>query len=336
MSIMKRRSLNQEGIGSLLFTMIMILVISLIVLGFSQLARRNQRQTLDNQLSTQAYYAAESGVNSALHILRSPHFNESTGDDKNCNQFINNNGGGSQLNPTQATAATYTCVLVDQGAMDSLVYQTVSPTNGIIVPINPVGNLTGLTFSWTKPAGAVSPVSNCSSNNNLPPAASYNCPYGMLRIDIVPIAAGASHSIASLQTSNRTFFIKPVDNGSLAFNLSDNQPLQKAKCTASNCQVQITGMSGSYALHISSVYAAVPSLEIAPLNLGVKLAGAQVLIDATGRSQDVLRRIRVRAPIDQQQVSVTGAIVSNQSICKRFTVGDGVGFNAANAGVTCP
>ena len=64
----------------------MIVIISLIVLGFAQLARRNQRQTLDSQLSTQTYYAAESGVNAALRIVRSPHTYE-PGDKTTCNQL---------------------------------------------------------------------------------------------------------------------------------------------------------------------------------------------------------------------------------------------------------
>ncbi len=327
--MIQRQRMNQQGIGSLLFTMIMIVVISMIVLGFAQLARRNQRQTLDHQLSSQAYYAAESGVNTALHILRSPHFNESTGDNNNCNQFLTNNGANPKLNPSEPTGATYTCVLVDQGALDYLEYKNkVSQNNAVVVPINPVGSLTGITFTWDKPSGSVDPIANCKNDANLPSATSYNCPYGMMRIDIIPVSAGANYNIANLQQSNKTFFVKPTQGSPTSFGLADiNSPLQKAGCSDANCQVTITGMGGSYALHISSVYAPLPTLKIAASDSGVKLAGAQVVIDATGRSQDVLRRIKVRAPVKDQDVSVTGAIVSNQAICKRFTVGNGITSN---------
>lgn len=322
MSSYSKHKLNQRGIGSLLFTMIMIIVISLIVLGFAQLARRNQRQTLDSQLSTQAYYAAESGVNAALRILRSPHYNDSSSDNSECNKFINNNGTTSgQLSPASTTQAAYTCVLVDEGAQDSLSYQTVSPTNAVVVPINPVGSpLQELTFSWTKPTGATEPATNCQTNNSLPPAGSYNCPYGMVRIDMVPVTSGAK-TMDSLLAGNKTFFIKPTNASTEStFGIGTDGPLRQARCNDTNCTATINGLSGSYALHISSVYAALPSLTITP-NSDTKLAGAQVIIDSTGRAQDVLRRIRVRAPIDTQQVSVTGAIVSNQSVCKRFTAG---------------
>ena len=46
-----------------------MIVMSLIVLGFAQISRRNQRESLDRQLSTQAFYAAESGVNDARELI---------------------------------------------------------------------------------------------------------------------------------------------------------------------------------------------------------------------------------------------------------------------------
>lgn len=44
-----------------MITIVMMVVISLIVVGFTQVANRNRRQSLDRQLSTQAFYVAESG-----------------------------------------------------------------------------------------------------------------------------------------------------------------------------------------------------------------------------------------------------------------------------------
>ena len=53
-----------------LLTMILMIVVGLIVLGFAQISRRNQRQALDRQLSTQAFYAAETGVNDAANLIK--------------------------------------------------------------------------------------------------------------------------------------------------------------------------------------------------------------------------------------------------------------------------
>jgi len=60
---------NQSGMVSIMVTMILMIVMSLIVVGFAQVSRRNQRVALDRQLSTQAFYAAESGVNDAREFL---------------------------------------------------------------------------------------------------------------------------------------------------------------------------------------------------------------------------------------------------------------------------
>jgi len=45
-------SKNQTGLVSIMVTIIMMLVISLIVLGFATVTRRNTREALDRQLST--------------------------------------------------------------------------------------------------------------------------------------------------------------------------------------------------------------------------------------------------------------------------------------------
>ena len=61
---------DDKGLVSFMITIIMMLVITLIVIGFTQVSNRNRRESLDRQLSTQAFYAAESGVNEALKVLR--------------------------------------------------------------------------------------------------------------------------------------------------------------------------------------------------------------------------------------------------------------------------
>ena len=68
--IQQRSTLDQRGMVSFLVTFIMLLVISLIVVGFTRVASQNRREALDRQLSTQAFYAAESGVNAFLNASK--------------------------------------------------------------------------------------------------------------------------------------------------------------------------------------------------------------------------------------------------------------------------
>src|SRR5579862_3283 len=60
---------RQQGVVSIMVTMIMMVVISLLVLGFAEIAKNEQRSSLDNALSVQAYYAAESGINDARAVI---------------------------------------------------------------------------------------------------------------------------------------------------------------------------------------------------------------------------------------------------------------------------
>jgi Tfp pilus assembly protein PilX len=69
-SVSSRQSTSrQAGMVSIMVTMILMVVLSLIVIGFAQIARRNSRQSLDRQLSTSAFYAAEAGVNDVRDLI---------------------------------------------------------------------------------------------------------------------------------------------------------------------------------------------------------------------------------------------------------------------------
>ena len=108
-----------------------MLVISLIVLGFAQIARRNQRQSLDRQLSTQAFYAAETGVNDAANLVKSA---ASVPAKTSCTDT----GGGfysalPSSNIDATNKVTYTCLMVNP-APGSLVYSNVG-TSSIVAPL---------------------------------------------------------------------------------------------------------------------------------------------------------------------------------------------------------
>lgn len=68
--MLKQKKLNQVGASAIMFAMAFIVVISLISLGFATLARRDQRATLDKNLSSEAQLAAESGINSVVDYIK--------------------------------------------------------------------------------------------------------------------------------------------------------------------------------------------------------------------------------------------------------------------------
>src|SRR5688572_1479839 len=111
---------KEAGMVAIMVTMILMIVISLIVLGFAQISRRNQRQTLDRQLSTQAFYAAETGINDAAELIKGA--SGVVPDKPDC---ASSGGGFYTLTPTidATNNVEYTCLTVDPSP-ESLVYSS--------------------------------------------------------------------------------------------------------------------------------------------------------------------------------------------------------------------
>jgi hypothetical protein len=193
---------NQEGIVSILVTMIMILVISLIVLGFAQVSRRNERETLDSQLSTQAYYAAESGVDAAVNYLTGPSappIGTTIDTVGQCGTFINTLK--STVSPTVNildgnSNTRYTCLMVDTAPSTLTVSPLTQSSSTILHLANPETQpFNALKFDWTQQQG--SPAGPCTASGaagvTLPTYDKWNCPYGILRLDLTDTDATVNH-----------------------------------------------------------------------------------------------------------------------------------------------
>ena len=109
-----KNRLNEEGIVSIVVTLIIMIVLTLIVTGFAQLARREQREALDRQLSAQASYAAESGINALKAAL--PYISATSRTD--CNEPISVGSGKpnpfDDQNKKLSDNTSYTCLLFNK------------------------------------------------------------------------------------------------------------------------------------------------------------------------------------------------------------------------------
>lgn len=330
---------------SIMTTMILMIVISLIVLGFAQLSRRNQRETLDRQLSSQAFYAAESGVNDVRDLIQDAlsggavTIPEKTGcTDTGVGAFY------ASLNPDidSSKNVRYTCMLVDPSP-EKLRYSV--DTTSIVVPmISGDGtDFSTIRLDWqseiTTPSG---PTAGCPTTTNavFSVAGSWSCGYGVLRFDLVPVEGGLSTD--SLRTSTMTLFGVPFASGgvtSAAFAAdTTNNNRRGIACNNDGCSLTITGLNqNAYFMRISSLYRGM-DLQITGTNsagAAMEISGAQAVIDATGKAQDVLRRIQVHVPLrasSENQLS-DFAIQSTDAICKRFSVMEGY-FATGVTGVT--
>jgi hypothetical protein len=344
---------SEQGMVAIVTTMVLMVVISLIVLGFAQISRRNERVALDRQLSTQAFYAAESGVNDARNLIQQAVTAGNVARDKNDCGGTGEAGFYASLNPVidNSHNVSYSCLLVDT-TPDKLSYTDIGTTSTIVPMLAADSNpFASVDLEWNSKTGSTNPTSGCptSTVNIFKPAAgssnNWNCGYGVFRIDLVP-TEGSNLSVQSLQDSTMTIFAVPFSSGgtnSVAYSLPQNNTNNRVgvRCTDTSCKLSITGLSAnSYHMRLSSVYKD-SSLTITPRGAdgsSKEVAGAQAVIDSTGKAEDVLRRIQVRVPYETSKENQLSdyAIEMQGSLCKRYSIMqgylsiDGTGVSSSN------
>lgn len=317
---------DERGIAAIAVATIMMIVISIIVLGFSQAVRREERNALDNQLSTQAYYAAESGVNlvqEKVRTLTGPIEKTDCAPDSNFNDYaIGEN-------------AKITCLLVNN-KVPSLEYQAVS-TNSVPAHVKvESGVVDALNISWQS---ASNPSSTSGCGSTVPSMAfpeSWTCAQPLLRVDLVPLpAGGGSVTAEQVRTSQYTLFLYPVSGTSSVISYQAGNDsgakgdVKGVRCDATLappqkpklCTAEITNLnSQAYAVRIMSIYGQSDVQILAPTTTGTKtLIEGQVEVDSTARAADVIKRVRARLPIASSLVP-DFALLSGNGICKRYQI----------------
>lgn len=341
---------SEHGMISIMTTMVLMIVITLIVLGFAQISRRNQRQSLDRQLSTQAFYAAETGVNDARQLLKNAVASGTPITDKtSC--------GGTwsigTLNPVidADKNVSYSCLLVDVSP-PQLRYNDVGSTSTVIPMRTVSGNFSRIKIDWQSKVSST-PTVGCPGAGSLPAGtgngqftvpASWTCGYGVVRFDLVP-TQGAGLTMDGLRNTTMTTFAVPLSSGGTASipyaaSTANTNNVVGVSCSNTLCSLEITGLSqNSYALRIMSLYRT-STMQISATGgaaTPIDIAGAQAQIDVTGKAQDVLRRIQVNVPLRGSSKTELSdyAIQSTDSLCKRFAAMNGYFDNEASlAGVS--
>lgn len=326
---MKRSShqkIDQQGLVSIIVTLIIMAVLSLIVIGFAQLARQEQRRSLDRQLSTQAQFAAESGINSARNAIKGA--SAFTGDLTDCNAYNALSAadkakfGSLDLNDNTKV----TCLLLKQGQIE-LLYGNVGADQSQSIPLNGSQAIDSVTIKWKNTAGSTSPV---PTSTKFPPKGTWSSGLGVLRIELVPLNG---FSRASLSSGRRVLFAYPEQvtaTPEIAYGaINGATPVLGGNCgTSANCQVKITGLLASfpglknYYLRVKSIYASSNLTVCVNDCAGTELRNAQVSVDSTGKAQDVIKRINARIPARPETGDLYPEYVleSIDSVCKRLTV----------------
>jgi Tfp pilus assembly protein PilX len=324
----------EQGLVSIIVVMILMGILVLISTSFALLMRREQRQVLDRQLSTQAFYAAESGINDVAAKINS------------INNVTSCAGTGSNLDT--ANNVGYTCVLVNKNP-DSVVYDPVSTDTSTIVRLQSESGLpiTRIDLSWEDDSnsGVGNKFVPTSNNDFLLPQAGVTDPEtdnltasdgtGILRATIMPVPNTASTTQGALTAAAKTYVLYPRVDSSLASpnefssadGVNENARFLDGKCNTGStpyyCNARITNLGGTNSgvvyLRLKSIYKATAvTVKIYNGSPGTptNIINAQAVIDSTGRAADVLRRIQVRIPIKGSYLYPEFAIDSLDTICK--------------------
>lgn len=323
----QKRSLakDQRGLASFIVVFIIMLVLSMILFGFAKIVRREQQQVLDRTLNNRAFYAAESGINVVVSKMESGGITDKT----NCDAGSGITAADLQIDPNTANKTMVSCLTVDT-APTELVYSAVPANTALVVPFTASSVVSQISFEWENPAVGSAAVYPCAGFTT-PPAAGWNCGAAMLRVDIVPIT-NAKNRQAWIDSMFSVFMYPASGGGGTVNYVSGNAGkgvTAAANCainaTAPDCRLLVQGLSAlnaqQYSLRIMGLYQPA-ALVVRPTdNAGasMELSGAQVVIDSTGRAQDVVKRIRVRKAINSYIVPNFTVQTAN-SFCKRMVV----------------
>jgi Tfp pilus assembly protein PilX len=332
---------DQSGFASIVIALVLIVILALLTVGFAQLARREQKSALDKQLSTQAFYAAESGINDALKDIQTGAITVANASSTRCMTDSTGAAGTTRTLPATALTAksnvnptngvSYSCLLVNL-TPSSLVFTGTQPGSGQYLSFSTTAPLSTLTIQWGRQDGVKSlglSSSTYPTNAQLPPLATWNSASypPLLQFSLTPTApAPALVSRGALIDGTFTTYLYPAnDTGSytagspnnstqVAMDLNNQGQIVPGNCGHDTsdtypCSVTITGLGGvnsNYVMHYLDFYNAA-NVYISGTDAShnpVDFIG-QVEVDVTGKAQNVLRRLHIRKNADGTNGNIT-------------------------------
>lgn len=306
---------DQQGFASLVIGLVLIVVLALLTIGFAQLTRHEQQQALNKQLATQAYYAAETGINDVVDSIKQGYLTDSTTfvNTDECLSAVPNASGSydSTIGPPENNVS-YSCPIVSLKTVDLVKDLPINSGVTAVTSANP--GLNSLTIKWTSATGKTG-----TGPGNFTYSGSWNSP-AVIQFSITPLSAVDRQSLI-----NNTFvtYLYPSTSASSATyttSYSGSAPIARGACSSGTCNATINGIptTGPYLIHMYGLYDS-SSVTITGSGPGgsVVFSGDQAKIDVTGKAKNVLKRLQVRVPLDSSR-SLANYAVEAQNICKRI------------------
>ena len=317
---------SEQGFASIVIALTLVLIMALLTVGFAQLTRREQQNALKKQLSVQAYYASESGINDAVDDILA---NKITTSNATCTPTpatgvgTNYNLYSKYINST--LGVSYSCVSIDLNPT-SLQYTNVSDGSFRTITFSSAGatSIKTLTVSWSSADGQnTPPVSNVGfktqsrwTSDKYP---------AVMEVSLTPLTTLTRQALTD---SDFTTYGYPVTSASTPIFYGSSTSVQEGKinnaqCVAGTCSMVIDVSSlnttGPFLLHLTDHYdKSTITITGSDGTSPVKFQGGQAVIDSTGRARDVVKRLQVHIPLNAAGVLPNYAIEAG-NVCKRIT-----------------
>ncbi len=329
---------DESGLVSIVVTMIVMALLTLLAVGFSSLSTKEYQQALDQQLNTQSFYAAESGIN---RVIADPTFIPDCSDTP------------TRLNSSDPNTSEISCIKLNN-TPSVLVYSDLSTEGSMIIPVEAAG-LSRINIYWQDKSGKQNYPNQCDgkllsnadwNNDNRPPVLT-----AMIMPDTFS-GAGPDGGRDDLINKTQKLILYPTRGATcLGSNTISVNPLppynvkgQIVNATCSNppasgnlrqCRATITGIeairgaSNRVLVRLRSVYSPSDVMITAQNNLlaNVGISGSQREIDSTGRVAGVLRRIQANVPAVnnpyRDKIYPEFALETTDGVCKRLAVTPG-------------
>lgn len=342
---------NEHGLASIVVVGVLIVLLTVISLGFARIMQRTAQNSLNDQTAAAATYAAQSGINDlATYIRANP-----TVKAVNCKDLI---GTASSKGPFYNSSnlsgdrnSEYTCILLNQRP-DSLYYQQIPVLESKVVKMttdSTTGSVDKILISWqatdrTKKVPA-------PSSSTLPDVTTWNTAnyVPMLRVTLYPVTT--TGSVSSIQGASRTMFLSPRAGSSGASDtinysaiteggiqavacsndlddpsddpsfLADNDVTDFTDLANMDCNLAITGLA-----NISNIdyfyIRALPIYSNADFELRakdiddrtVKFKGVQAVLDVTARVGPASKRLQARVDIGSNPANGTDPLVPSPNV----------------------
>lgn len=339
-----RKSAVDDSRGMVaIFSVLMIMgIIGLLTIGFSNMVRRAQQRALDEHLSNQAFYAAESGVNMVVGKLDGiikTGGNLGGLDKTDCGPHPSSIYSDDDYKVDGDNNIKLSCVMVSTTVPNVTTTPTSSGTSNYIK----VSHF--LDIKWDSEGTDVGDHHVTAGAPELPSKQDWANNVDILKVELIPDGGNDGDYVRQhLVDNSYIFYLYPVQSGGVttpSVDTSQKGQVIPVNCGsnsyASNtfrCNVAIDGVaSGNYQIRQTAMYGGSVTSEVSTRDVSgtaQSIDKSQMIIDSTGKANDVMRRIQARININpasiQSNVSSDNsslsyesyAIFSGDRICKLY------------------